>query len=101
MTADAVAAPDEVVRGAIEAWQLAQGAARAEPGGSGLRKGLDDTEVLSVLVHNVLVSRGPAYRTKEWASQIGLAALGLTARRVCGLQPTTADSVTSPCGPLA
>ena len=46
--------------------------------GAGLRQGLDHAEVLSVLVHNVLVSRGPMYRIKEWAQRIEPEALGLT-----------------------
>ena len=53
--------------------------------GGGLRHGLDHAEVLSVLVHNVLVSRGPMYRVKEWAQRIEPAALGLTAAQMDGL----------------
>ena len=53
--------------------------------GGGLRHGLDHAEVLSVLVHNVMVSRGPMYRVKEWAKRIEPAALGLTAAQVDGL----------------
>jgi len=53
--------------------------------GGGLRQGLDHAEVLSVLVQNILVSRGPMYRIKEWAQQIEPAALGLTAPQVAGL----------------
>jgi len=53
--------------------------------GGGLRQGLDHAEVLSVLVHNVLVSRGPMYRVKEWAQRIEPEALGLTAAQVGGL----------------
>jgi len=47
--------------------------------GGGLFQGLDHAEVLSVLVHNVLVSRGPMYRIGEWARTIEPEALGLTA----------------------
>jgi hypothetical protein len=53
--------------------------------GGGLRQGLDHAEVLSVLVHNVLVSRGPMYRIREWAKRIEPSALGLTAAQVDGL----------------
>lgn len=53
--------------------------------GTGLRQGLDHAEVLSVLVHNILVSRGPMYRIKEWAAKIEPSALGLTARQLTGL----------------
>lgn len=53
--------------------------------GSGLHKGLDHAEVLSVLVQNILVSRGPMYRIKEWAENIEPEALGLTAAQVGGL----------------
>ena len=35
--------------------------------GGGLHQGLDHAEVLSVLIHNILVSRGPMYRIREWA----------------------------------
>ena len=34
--------------------------------GGGLRQGLDHAEVLSALIHNILVSRGPMYRVREW-----------------------------------
>lgn len=47
--------------------------------GSGLQQSLDHAEVLSVLVHNILVSRGPLYRIQEWAQRIEPEALGLTA----------------------
>jgi len=50
--------------------------------GSGLQQSLDHAEVLSVLVHNVLVSRGPMYRIREWAQRIEPEALGLTAAQV-------------------
>jgi transposase len=50
--------------------------------GSGLHQSLDHAEVLSVLVHNVLVSRGPMYRIREWAERIEPEALGLTAAQV-------------------
>jgi len=53
--------------------------------GGGLRQGLDHAEVLSVLVHNILVSRGPMYRVKEWAQKIEPEALGLSAAQVDGL----------------
>lgn len=53
--------------------------------GGGLRQSLDHAEVLSVLVHNVLVSRGPMYRVKEWAQRIEPEALGLSAAQVGGL----------------
>ena len=53
--------------------------------GGGLHKGLDHAEVLSVLVQNILVSRGPMYRIKEWAQNIEPGALGLTAAQVGGL----------------
>ena len=53
--------------------------------GSGLHQGLDHAEVISVLIHNILVSRGPMYRIKEWAQKIEPAALGLTAAQVGGL----------------
>lgn len=50
--------------------------------GSGLSRGLDHGEVLGVLVHNVLVSRGPMYRIREWAGRIEPEALGLTAEQI-------------------
>jgi len=50
--------------------------------GSGLQQSLDHAEVLSVLVHNILVSRGPMYRIREWAQRIEPEALGLTAAQV-------------------
>jgi len=50
--------------------------------GSGLRQGLDHAEVLGVLVHNVLVSRGPMYRIGEWAARIEPESLGLTDAQV-------------------
>ncbi len=53
--------------------------------GGGLHQGLDHAEVLSVLVQNILVSRGPMYRIKEWAQRIEPDALGLTAAQVDGL----------------
>lgn len=53
--------------------------------GGGLRHGLDHAEVLSVLIHNVLVSRGPMYRVKEWAQKIEPEALGLSAAQAGGL----------------
>jgi transposase len=53
--------------------------------GGGLRQGLDHAEVLSVLVHNVLVSRGPMYRVKEWAQRIEPGSLGLSASQLSGL----------------
>lgn len=53
--------------------------------GGGLHQGLDHAEVLSVLVQNILVSRGPMYRIKEWAQRIAPDALGLTAAQVGGL----------------
>jgi len=53
--------------------------------GGGLHRGLDHAEVLSVLVQNILVSRGPMYRIKEWAQNIEPGALGLTAAQRGGL----------------
>ena len=53
--------------------------------GAGFRQGLDDAQVLSVMVHNVLVSRGPLYRVLEWAQRLDPAALGLTSQQVAGL----------------
>ena len=53
--------------------------------GSGLQQGLDHAEVLSVLVHNILVSRGAMYRVREWAEKIEPDALGLTASQVARL----------------
>jgi transposase len=50
--------------------------------GSGLQQGLDHAEVLAVLVHNILVSRGPLYRIREWAQRLEPEALGLTANQV-------------------
>jgi len=50
--------------------------------GTGLERSLDHAEVLGVLVHNVLVSRGPMYRIREWAMKIEPTALGLTAAQV-------------------
>lgn len=47
--------------------------------GSGLLRGMDHAETLSVLVHNVLTSRGALYRVPEWARRIEPSALGLTA----------------------
>lgn len=53
--------------------------------GSGLERSLDHAEVLGTLVHNVLVSRGPMYRIRDWALQIEAEALGLTAPQVSHL----------------
>ena len=53
--------------------------------GGGLYQGLDHAEVLSVLIHNILVSRGPMYRIREWALRIEPAALGLTGPQVNSL----------------
>jgi len=53
--------------------------------GGGLHQGVDHAEALSVLVHNVLVSRGPLYGVREWALKIEPEALGLTAAQVDGL----------------
>jgi transposase len=50
--------------------------------GSGLHHSLDHAEVLAVLVHNILVSRGPMYRIKEWAEVIEPESLGLTAAQI-------------------
>ena len=50
--------------------------------GGGLFQSLDHAEVLSVLIHNVLVSRGPMYRIRPWAKRIEPEALGLTAAQV-------------------
>jgi transposase len=50
--------------------------------GPGLQGALHHGQVLSVLVHNILVSRGPMYRIREWAKQIEPEALGLTAAQV-------------------
>jgi hypothetical protein len=50
--------------------------------GSGLHQGLDHAEVLAVLVHNILVPRGPMYRIREWAQRLEPEALGLTANQV-------------------
>jgi len=46
--------------------------------GSGLQRGMDHAETLSILVHNVLTSRGALYRVPEWAERIEPSALGLT-----------------------
>jgi transposase len=46
--------------------------------GSGLARGLDHAETLSLLVHNVLTSRGALYRVPEWAQRIEPEALGLS-----------------------
>jgi transposase len=53
--------------------------------GTGVAGGLDHAEVLAVLVHNVLVSRGPMYRIREWAERLEPEALGLTGTQVAGL----------------
>lgn len=50
--------------------------------GAGLQQSLDHAEVLAVLVHNILVSRGPMYRIRQWARRIEPEALGLTADQV-------------------
>lgn len=50
--------------------------------GAGLHQSLDHAEVLGVLIHNVLVSRGPMYRIRQWAQGIEAEALGLTAAQV-------------------
>ena len=50
--------------------------------GGGLHHSLDHAEVLAVLVHNILVSRGPMYRIKEWAEGIEPDSLGLTVAQV-------------------
>jgi hypothetical protein len=46
--------------------------------GSGLARGMDHAETLSLLVHNVLTSRGALYRVPEWAQRIEPEALGLS-----------------------
>ena len=53
--------------------------------GGGRHQGLDHAEVLAVLIQNILVSRGPLYRIKEWAQNLEPAALGLTAAQLGGL----------------
>jgi transposase len=53
--------------------------------GAGLQQSLDHAEVLSVLIHNILVSRGPMYRIRQWARRIEPEALGLTASQVSHL----------------
>ena len=45
---------------------------------SGIHRGLDHAETLSLLVHNVLTSRGALYWVPEWASSIEPSALRLT-----------------------
>jgi transposase len=50
--------------------------------GSGLERSLDHAEVLGVLVHNVLVSRGPMYRIRQWAETIEPEAVGLSPPQV-------------------
>lgn len=70
--------------------------------GGGLHQGLDHAEVLSVLVHNILISRGPMYRIREWAQRIEPEALGLTAAQVGGLNDDrlvrSLDALVSPRG---
>jgi len=53
--------------------------------GTGVAQSLDHAEVLAVLVHNVLVSRGPMYRIQDWAQRIEPNALNLTAAQMPGL----------------
>ncbi len=53
--------------------------------GAGLHQSLDHAEVLGVLIHNVLVSRGPMYRIRQWAQGIEPESLGLTAAQVTRL----------------
>ena len=53
--------------------------------GTGLHRGLDHAETLSILVHNVLTSRGALYRVAEWSSGIDPGALGLTAGQLARL----------------
>ena len=53
--------------------------------GGGLQQSLDHAEVLAVLVHNILVSRGPMYRIRQWAQRIEPEALGLTTDQVSHL----------------
>jgi hypothetical protein len=49
--------------------------------GAGPRQGLDDAQVLAVMVRSVLVSRGPLYRVREWVLRLDPAALDLTAQQ--------------------
>jgi transposase len=53
--------------------------------GTGLQRGLDHAETLSILVHNVLTSRGALYRVAQWAGGIDPGALGLTAGQLSRL----------------
>ncbi len=53
--------------------------------GGGLLRGMDHAETLSLLVHNVLTSRGALYRVPQWARRIEPSALGLTARQLARL----------------
>ncbi len=50
--------------------------------GSGHHQSIDHAEVLAVLIHNILVSRGPMYRIREWAAGIEPEALGITVEQL-------------------
>ncbi len=50
--------------------------------GSGLLRGMDHAETLSVLIHNILTSRGALYRIPQWARHVEPSALGLTSAQL-------------------
>lgn len=70
--------------------------------GGSLLRGLDHAETLSILLHNVLTSRGALYRVPEWASQIAPAALGLTPAQVSRINDDrlarSLDALVTPSG---
>lgn len=70
--------------------------------GGGLHRGLDHAETLSILVHNVLTSRGPLYRVGEWAGGIEPGVLHLTAGQLAHLNDDrlarSLDALVSPRG---
>jgi transposase len=70
--------------------------------GSGLHRGLDHAETLSVLLHNVLTSRGALYRVAEWADGVEPSALGVTAAQLARLNDDrlarSLDTLVSPRG---
>lgn len=72
--------PHPIIRHYLERMNF-RGIIRTHLGG-GLRQSLDHAEVLAVLIHNVLVSRGPMYRIRQWAQRIEPEALSLTTSQV-------------------
>ena len=70
--------------------------------GPGLHRGLDHAETLSILLHNVLTSRGALYRVAEWAGGVEPGALGVTPAQLSRLNDDrlarSLDAIVSPRG---